>query len=141
MLFFIAITAAAMAALGRSWSMASQRERERELEFRGQEIARAISSYVAATPAGQPPQYPQSFDDLLEDRRQLVVRFHLRRVYTDPFAPRSEWVLLPPRNGQAGFEGVRSAAAVPLSRVINRNGLVERADQWNFRAGEVLGGQ
>lgn len=142
MLFFVAISAAALAALGQSWSMASQRERERELEFRGSEIARAIESYVAATPAGQPPQYPESLDDLLRDQRQLVVRHHLRRAYRDPFAPLSEWVLMPPADGRPGFAGVRSAAQMPLLKQVLRNGqAVERVDEWIFTANLLLPGR
>ncbi|WP_213083242.1 type II secretion system protein, partial [Escherichia coli] len=83
-LFLVAITAAGLAALGRSWTTAAQRERERELEFRGGEIARAIASYARATPNPQ-AQYPKSWDDLLEDRRGLKARHHLRRLYPDPF--------------------------------------------------------
>ncbi|HEY1091307.1 MAG TPA: type II secretion system protein, partial [Burkholderiaceae bacterium] len=66
LLFFVAITSAALAALGRSWSLSAQRERERELVFRGEEIVKAIASYRATTPAGTPPRFPESFDDLLE---------------------------------------------------------------------------
>ena len=36
-----ALTAAGLAALGQAWSTAAQREKERELAFRGGEIARA----------------------------------------------------------------------------------------------------
>ncbi|MBW8894437.1 MAG: hypothetical protein JF617_20915 [Burkholderiales bacterium] len=84
MLFLVALTAAALAALGQAWTTAAQREKERELEWRGGEIARAIASYAKAS-TNPPGQYPRSLDDLLIDRRGVNARHHLRRAYVDPF--------------------------------------------------------
>jgi len=109
-LLLVALTSAGLAAVGQNWSQAAQRERERELQFRGREIAAAIRSYVSATQAGQPPQYPTSFDDLLVDRRGLIPRHHLRRLYLDPFTLKADWVLVPAPAGMLGFMGVHSAS-------------------------------
>jgi type II secretory pathway pseudopilin PulG len=112
-LFLVALTAAALAALGQAWSTAAQRERERELMFRGGEIARAIAAYAAATPT-PPPQYPRRLEDLLDDRRGPKPRHHLRRLYADPFTQEPDWVLVP-EPGQSGtFIGVRSRSAQRL---------------------------
>ncbi|PTT85495.1 general secretion pathway protein, partial [Pelomonas sp. HMWF004] len=92
-LFLVAITAAALAALGQAWSTAAQRERERELAFRGGEIAQALLRYQAASPV--PGQFPAALEDLLEDRRGPVPRHHLRRLYADPFTGQPDWVLVP----------------------------------------------
>lgn len=143
MLLFVAITAAALAALGQSWSQAAQRERERELEFRGNEIARAIASYVRAAPQSANPAavYPLSFDDLLVDRRALNARHHLRRLYADPFTGAADWVLVPAPVG-SGFVGVRSRSERPLLRIHGPGGeeLAQAAD-WQFVATEHLQGR
>ena len=112
LLFFIAITAAALAALGQRWSTAAQRERERELVFRGQAIAQAIERYAAATP--EHPAYPQRLEDLVDDRRGLHARHHLRQRYVDPFTGEPDWELIAAPPPATGFIGVRSRSDRPL---------------------------
>jgi len=133
MLFFVAISSAALAALGQQWSTAAQRERERELEFRGQEIVRAIESYLLASPS-QPPAYPRSFDDLLRDGRGIKPRHHLRRLYADPFTGKPDWVLLATPADPRGFEGVRSRSEQALLRQLgDAEGAASRASDWLFK--------
>lgn len=133
LLFFIALTAASLAALGQRWSVAAQRERERELVFRGQAIVRAIESYAAATPGR--PAYPQSLDDLLEDRRSLRPRHHLRQRYADPFTGEPDWELIPAPPPAVGFLGVRSRSDRPLLMSRGPDGVpVERASGLQFAA-------
>ena len=151
MLFFVAITAAAMAALGQSWSTAAQRERERELEFRGQEIARAIASYLkagvpvapgqeAAAAAGAVGSHPRSLDDLLVDRRGIKPRHHLRRAYVDPMTGKPDWVLVPAPTDPQGFHAVHSRAEQTLLRRINPDSEEPaRASDWLFSAGAAEG--
>jgi len=129
-LFFVAITAAAMAALGQAWSTASQRERESELEFRGGEIARAIWSYRNA---GLGQQLPASFDDLIEDRRTWPYRHHLRRAYADPFTGKANWVLIAEPTQSGRFRGVRSSSEHALLRQTTHDGQkVIKASDWIF---------
>jgi len=132
-LFFVAITAAALAALGQAWSTAAQRERERELEFRGEAIASAIISYRKAQP--ERPQYPRSLDDLLEDRRGINPRHHLRQAYVDPFTGKPDWVLVP-QPGEAGvFSAVHSQSERPLLRQSTPEGVaIAKAQDWVFSA-------
>lgn len=133
LLFFIALTAASLAALGQRWSTASQRERERELVFRGQAIVRAIERYAAATP-GQ-PAYPQRLDELVEDRRSLRPRHHLRQRYADPFTGEADWELIPAPPPATGFLGVRSRSQRPLLMSRGPDGQpVERASGLQFMA-------
>lgn len=120
-LFLVALTAAGLAALGQAWSTAAQRDRERELEFRGQEIARAMRSYFRATPT-PPQQYPASLQDLLEDRRGPVPRRHLRRLYADPFTGQPDWVLLPAQGQTDRFNGLHSRSSQPLLRTLFPDG-------------------
>lgn len=138
LLFFIALTAASLAALGQRWSMAAQRERERELVFRGQAIVRAIESYAAATPGR--PAYPQRLEDLVEDRRSLRPRHHLRQLYADPFTGEPDWELLPAPPPATGILGVRSRSSRPLLMSKGPDGQpVERARGLQFMA-QVLPG-
>ncbi len=93
LLFVIALGGVALAALGQQQQTIQQREREAELRFRGEAIAAAILSYVEQSPDGN-KALPTRLEDLLEDRRHLPARRHLRRLYTDPFTGRVDWVLL-----------------------------------------------
>lgn len=129
-LFFVAISAAAMAALGQAWSTAAERERERELEFRGGEIARAIWSYRSA---GVGQQLPASFDDLVEDRRALPYRHHLRHAYADPFTGKIDWELIAAPAQPGRFKGVRSRSSQALLRQTTPDGqIVAKASDWQF---------
>ena len=116
LLFALAAAAAGLAALGERASMAVQREREAELMFRGQQIARAISAYRAATP-GQAKRLPPSLQELLEDRRSERPLHHLRRLYADPFTGKPDWVLVKTEDGR--IAGVHSRSAVPALRVVD----------------------
>lgn len=149
LLFFVAITAAALAALGQMWSTAAQREREAELEFRGTEIAHAIHRYVQASQApaapglpglpGQPQapgaQYPRSLDELLVDSRGPKPRHHLRRAYVDPFTGEADWVLIPATGAPGRFMGVHSRSEAPLLRTVLPDGSTAgKASGWVFLA-------
>lgn len=111
LLFVVAIGGAALAVAASSWKTQLQRERERELLFRGGEIERAIASYRSASAAGPagPTQWPRDFDDLLEDRRGGVVRHHLRRLYVDPFTGKPDWERLGTERSE--LRGVRSRSS------------------------------
>ncbi len=138
LLFFIALTAAALGALGQRWSTAAQRERERELLFRGQAIVRAIESYAAATP--QRPAYPQRLEELVEDRRSLRLRHHLRQLYADPFTGEADWELIPAPGPAPGILGVRSRSSRPLLMSRGPDGQpVERASGLQFMAQPLPG--
>ncbi len=133
LLFFVAITAAGLASLGQAWSTAAQRERERELEFRGNEIAQAIASYLKTSPGLA--QYPSSLDDLLADRRGPKTRHHLRRAYVDPFTGKPDWVLVPDPANPKNFSAVHSRSERPLLRQTQADGTATAtAQDWVFAA-------
>jgi len=102
LLFALALGGVALAALGERWQVAAQREREAELLFRGLQLRDAIERFAAAGGGTLPP----SLQDLLEDRRVAPPRHWLRRLYTDPFTGRPDWLLLPGPEG--GVQGVAS---------------------------------
>ncbi len=139
LLFFVAITAAALAALGRSWSTAAQREKERELEFRGSEIARAIASYQKASggavnaQASSGAQSPKSLNDLLIDTRGPKTLYHLRRLYPDPFTGKADWVLVPDPAQPNAFNAVHSRSEQALLRQTQGDGTpIQLARDWLF---------
>jgi len=111
LLFLVAAGAATLATLGPRWGTAVQRDKEQELIFRGHQIAHAIAAYRAAPGTDGKPQWPRQLEELVEDRRGIKPRHHLRRLYTDPFTGQPDWVLLTAPDGS--LRGVRSRSDVP----------------------------
>lgn len=105
LLFLLAMGGAALGASGQRWSGVMQCERERELIFRGQQIAAAIEAYRAAQGVSA-PQWPSSLQDLVEDRRGPHTLRHLRRAYVDPFTGEPDWVPIASQDGR--WQGVHS---------------------------------
>lgn len=89
-LFLIAGLGVAMAALGTMWQTLSQREKERELLFIGDQFRLAIESFWKA-PAGGIKRLPKDFDEMLSDPRFPNTVRHLRRVYRDPMTGDVAW--------------------------------------------------
>lgn len=133
-LFLVAMTAAGLAALGQSWSIAAQREREREFVFRGEAIATAIARYQAASTTPT-PELPRSLDDLLEDRRRPVPLRHLRQRYADPFTGEPNWELVSDQGDKTRFNAVRSRSDHALLRELAPDGrTLRKASDWLFTA-------
>lgn len=133
LLLVLALSGAALASVGRQWSLQVQREREAELRFRGEQIRDAIGRYREAR---QPAAWPTSLDDLLLDSRggfEGGPRHHLRRLWPDPFTGRADWDLLPAPPPQGGFVGVRSRSD---ARRLALQGAASAADarvsDWRF---------
>ncbi len=115
LLFMLVLSGVALAALGENMSLGMQREREAELRWRGTEIARALDRYHAVAVNGA-ARYPDRLEDLLADRRLAEPRYHLRRLYLDPYSGRADWALL--RDAQGGIVGVHSrSSARALARI------------------------
>lgn len=75
-------------------SQATQRARERELLFIGQQFRQAFESYQQASPDPRARELPPSLEALLADRRTGQLRRHLRRIYVDPMTGKAEWGLV-----------------------------------------------
>jgi type II secretory pathway pseudopilin PulG len=112
LLFAVALAGAVLAQIGQHWSGSMQRERERELIFRGQQIAAAIAAYHAA-PGVAVPAWPRGFDELLEDRRAAAPRRHLRQAFSDPLTGKADWVAVLDETG--GWRGVHSRSDAPAT--------------------------
>ncbi|PXW88949.1 type II secretory pathway pseudopilin PulG [Nitrosomonas sp. Nm84] len=97
-LFSVVLAGIVMAGTGQMWQTKSQREKEAELMFIGEEFRKAIMSYHNSGTK----QYPESLEDLLKDDRSPNVKRHLRKIYVDPITNTTEWGLVaepPPNTG------------------------------------------
>ena len=115
LLVALAVMAVGLAAVGELASTAAKREREAELLFAGDQIARAIGAYAASTPGAA--QYPQKLEDLLADKRYPNVRRYLRRVYADPMTGLPDWGVV--RGPGGGIVGVHSRSKSPPIKTAN----------------------
>jgi len=107
LLFLLAGMGVALAALGTMWHTASQREKERDLLFVGDQYRRAIESFwTVPLPVGTVRRLPKNFAELLEDKRFPNTVRHLRRLYRDPMTGGAEWGLQKGPDG--GIAGVFS---------------------------------
>lgn len=138
LLWLLAVMAAGLAVIGERWTQSAQRERERELIFRGEQIRHAIDRYRRADPARS--EWPKSLDDLLEDRRQDEPRYHLRRSVTEPFSPERGWGEI--RDPAGGLIGVHSQAGVKAlgrwPRDSGAAGMGLKVSDWRFVAAEAV---
>ena len=93
LIVLVAIIGLVGAATVKLESLLRRAEAEQELLETGAEFTRALRSYAAATPRGQPTQ-PPSLKELLRDPRFPEPRRHLRKVYIDPITGKAEWGIL-----------------------------------------------
>jgi type II secretory pathway pseudopilin PulG len=113
-LLFVLVSTLGASSLVQIQQTQSQREREEQLLFVGDQYRRAISSYYNTIPPGGARALPKSIDNLLEDKRFPVPRQHLRRAYLDPMTGQADWILI---SGLGGIVGVRSRSEVaPIKR-------------------------
>ncbi|OFZ66108.1 MAG: type II secretion system pseudopilin PulG [Betaproteobacteria bacterium RBG_16_56_24] len=108
-LIVIAIFGVMLASTGINWSHASQREKEQELLFVGNQFRRAIALYYEKSP-GAVKQYPRTLNDLLKDERQFGIQRYLRKIYIDPMTRNAEWGIVAAPDG--GVKGVHSLSDV-----------------------------
>lgn len=103
-----------MSAETRLWQTRLRRERETELLFVGDQYARALAAYRDAEPIRA---YPKTLAELVDDRRGLTPRHHLRRLYRDPLTGSADWGLV--YDGDRRIVGLYSLAA---GRPFKQNG-------------------
>jgi len=135
LLIVVALTAAGTAAVLGAGVQQQRRDGEATLLAIGAEFRRALVSYAAATPLGQ-PDAPRELAELLRDPRYPGVRRHLRRIYVDPLTGRPEWGLL--RTPAGRIAGIHSLSrAAPLRQQGFPVGMeafaaASRYDEWVF---------
>ncbi len=109
----LALGGAAATQFAESAARVSQREREAELLWVGQQYRQALESYYRASP-GPVKHLPVSLAELLRDSRFPQPVRHLRRLYPDPTQPEVPWGTL--RRGNQ-ITGVYSqSGTAPLQR-------------------------
>ena len=77
------------------WRTQAQREKEAELIFRGEQIARAINLYTRKMGGGN---FPPNLDVLVQGR-------FLRKLYKDPMTEKGDWDLILAGSGVPGGGG------------------------------------
>ncbi|SFP52225.1 hypothetical protein SAMN05216419_100554 [Nitrosomonas cryotolerans] len=113
-LFAVALAGIVMAGTGQVWQTKSQRDKEKELLFIGEQFQKAITSYYDSSPGGA-KKYPESLEKLLEDDRFPTTRRHLRKIFLDPMTNSYEWGLIAePVPERAGSEMSLSRANVGI---------------------------
>ena len=105
-LFAVALAGIVMAGTGQVWQAKSQREKEAELLYIGEEFRKAIMSYYNTGTK----QYPESLEDLLQDKRTPAIKRHLRKIYKDPVINTAEWgIVEEPPSGSAAAANKNAA--------------------------------
>jgi type II secretory pathway pseudopilin PulG len=94
-------------------SQQAQYEREAELLQIGTAFARGIGTYYESSP-GTVKRWPASLGDLVDDKRFVSIRRHVRQVYKDPITRSEEWGLI--RANDGGIAGVYSLSNEPPIR-------------------------
>ena len=105
MLLAVALIGIGLVATSEVWSQSRQREKERELLFIGNQFRQAIALYYQRTP-GMVKRFPETLQDLLEDKRYLVTQRHLRKIFADPVTGKPDWGIVPAPGG--GIIGIYS---------------------------------
>lgn len=130
LLWWVALSGVMLMALGESWTSQSQRDREAELVYRGDQIRLAIEAYASTPVSDGVSRLPQKLEDLLEDRRTGELRRHLRQIWRDPITRRLEWGVVRDANG---ITGVHSLSRQQPMRAPPG---VTRYDEWRFMIGQ-----
>lgn len=132
-----ALTLLGLSLQGVMWVVSTQTQREREWELLqvGAEIRAAIGRYVESSP-GVAPQWPPSLEALLDDRRSVSLRRHLRRVYPDPLTRSADWgIVRAPDGGVAGVFSKSEARPIReggLDLAMFGLGPAARYSEWRF---------
>jgi type II secretory pathway pseudopilin PulG len=135
LLAFIALLGLALSAAAVVWSTATQREREEDLLFVGQEFRTAIARYRERNQA-RADRLPRELADLLKDDTQVPTQRYLRKLYVDPMTGKRDWKLV--RAPSGGILGVYSSSnKAPLRKVRFPAGLADFAEaskysDWRF---------
>jgi len=106
-LTMVIIMGISLGAVGLSWRIIMQREREEELLFRGSQIRDAITRWYALKSVEQAAMPLRDLKDLLKDPRTPQTVRYLRRLYIDPMTNK-EWEVI--NDPSKGIQGVTSTS-------------------------------
>jgi type II secretory pathway pseudopilin PulG len=102
-LIAIALLGIGLSVVSEVWTKTVEHQKRMQLEWVGQQYVQAIQSYYYAN-TGTVHFYPPTLEDLLEDKRYLSVKRHIRTLYPDPFSGKVQWKLISAPAG--GVQGV-----------------------------------
>lgn len=131
LLWWVAISGVMLMALAQRWATESQRQKEMDLAFKGEQIKQAIEAYAKVPVQQGMSRYPAQLKDLLEDKRTGTARHHLRRLWPDPMTGKP-WGLV---KDQEGIKGVFSLSQKTPLR--GPAGVLAFPD-WRFEAAAAL---
>jgi type II secretory pathway pseudopilin PulG len=106
-LTMVIIMGISLGAVGLSWRIIMQREREEELLFRGSQIRDAITRWYSLKSVDQAAMPLKDLKDLLKDPRTPQTVRYLRRLYTDPMTGKDWELIIDPSKG---IQGVASTS-------------------------------
>ena len=96
------MTTMAAGSMVQMYQTQTQREKEEQLLFVGDQYRRAIASYYNTIPPGSARALPSSLEVLLNDQRFPTPVQHLRRMYEDPMTGTKDWGLVSQGGGISG---------------------------------------
>jgi len=129
LLWWVTIGSVMLAALGQQWGMASRRERDTELAFRGEQIRVALEAYAQVPVLEGQRRLPMDLRELLEDQRSGVTLHHLRRAWPDPVTGR-DWGLI--RHQPDG--GIKGVYSLSRRKPVRPPAGVASYKDWRFEA-------
>lgn len=92
-LLLITLLGIGLAAAGTLWRTESQRIKESELLYVGEQYRKALENYYRTSP-GPAKRYPVKMEELLLDPRITKRTRHLRKLYRDPMTGEAEWGMI-----------------------------------------------
>jgi len=104
LLLAIAILGIGLSMASEVWVTTARRQKVEQVEWIGDQFSQALCSYYAASP-GSVKVFPTTPEELLEDRRYLTIRRHLRSLYANPFTGKLDWQWMVGADGR--LRGVR----------------------------------
>ena len=92
---------------GSTWKTITQRAKEEELLWRGNQYRKAIGAYYNAAKTGTQATLPQTLEQLIRDPRVVGTARYLRKLYLDPITG-EDWV--PIKDSTGRIQGVHSSS-------------------------------
>lgn len=138
-LMVVVIMGIMLAAMGQSWKMLMDREREEEFLFRGSQYKDAITRWYKPRPGQRPAPPLTDLKDLQKDPNTLSTNRYLRNLYKDPMTG-EDWETV--RGGSTGgiigvFSPISSSTKKPIKQANFPKGLEDfegktSYSQWKF---------
>lgn len=143
-LFIVMVMGIMLGAVGQSMRIVMQREREKELLFRGMQYRDAMERWYTKKGVATIPL--KEIKDLLKDPRSPNGERLIRRLYEDPMTGKEMKVLTDPNHGIYGVAGTSNDKPLKKSNfpeVLKNLEEKEKYSEWEFiykRPGAVPGG-